>query len=114
MNGYLQKLILMSAAGVVVGGCVDNDHAPPGGPLVETTATIANQLPVDGCSYPVTINDVDYAPDAASRDLIIARGITSSLSTVTIKYRLTGRTGQVECGFLRHSDLPEISFVFVD
>lgn len=73
-------------------------------------ATIANMLPVDGCSYPVTINGVDYAPDARSlaaiQDLVPAGGTI----TVRIRYRLTGGTGQVECGFGTSRELPEISF----
>ena len=73
-------------------------------------ATIANMLPVDGCSYPVTINGVDYAPDARSlaaiQDLVPAGGTI----TVRIRYRLTGRTAEVECGFGASQDLPEISF----
>lgn len=67
-------------------------------------------LPVDGCSYPVTIDRVDYAPDPASvaaiRDLVPGGGDLR----VLIDYRLTGRTGQVECGFGASRTLPEISF----
>jgi hypothetical protein len=74
------------------------------------TATIANLLPVDGCSYPVTIDGVDYAPTASSasaiQDLVPAGGTL----TVRIQYRLTGRTGQVECGFGTSQELPEIAF----
>jgi hypothetical protein len=74
------------------------------------SATITNMLPADGCSYPVTIDGIDYAPDASSRaeiqDLVPAGGTI----TVRIQYRLTGRTGQVECGFGTSQELPEISF----
>jgi hypothetical protein len=73
------------------------------------TATIANMLPVDGCSYPVTIGGDEYAPDEASldeiRDLVPAGGTV----TVQIQYRLTGETGLVECGFGTSRELPEIS-----
>jgi hypothetical protein len=73
------------------------------------TATIANMLPVDGCSYPVTVDGVDYAPDEASRDDI--RDLVPAGGTITaqIQYRLTGETGLVECGFGTTRELPEIS-----
>jgi hypothetical protein len=73
-------------------------------------ATITNQLPVDGCSYPVTIHGVDYAPDAASIAAISDRVIAGGSLRVLIKYRLTDNTGQVECGFGTSRTLPEISF----
>ena len=73
-------------------------------------ATITNQLPVDGCSYPVTIHGVDYAPDAASIAAISDRVIAGGSLRVLIDYRLTGNTGQVECGFGTSRTLPEISF----
>jgi hypothetical protein len=73
------------------------------------TATIANMLPVDGCSYPVTINGVEYAPDEDSMDDL--RDLVPGGATVTarIRYRLTGETGVVECGFGISRELPEIS-----
>ena len=104
---YLQMLMLLPA-GVFVSGCLGDDNVE----LTAATATILNQLPVDGCSYVVRINEVDYAPDAASRALIIARELPS-VATVSIKYRVTGRTGQVDCGNATgHADLPEIALVF--
>jgi hypothetical protein len=74
------------------------------------TATIANMLPVDGCSYPVTIGDVDYAPDPESLSAIRDRVPGGGTLTVRINYRQTGATGQVQCGFGGTRDLPEISF----
>lgn len=73
-------------------------------------ATITNQLPVDGCSYPVTIQGVDYAPDAASIAAISDRVPAGGSLRVQIDYQLTGDTGQVECGFGTSATLPEISF----
>lgn len=74
------------------------------------TATISNMLPVDGCSYPVSLGGIDYAPDAASlaavRDLVPAGGTLR----VVIAYRITGGTAQVECGFGTSQDLPRIAF----
>jgi hypothetical protein len=66
-------------------------------------------LPVDGCSFPVTIDGVDYAPNDASLEVI--RDFVPAGSTVTarISYRLTGGTGQVECGFGTTLQVPEIS-----
>ena len=106
-------LTLVVSMGVLVGACVDQqDSSSVQESAVRTSAiaTIANMLPVDGCSYPVTINGVDYAPDARSldaiRDLVPAGGTIK----VRINYRLTGRTGRVECGFGTSRELPEIAF----
>ena len=78
-------------------------------PSAKATATIANQLPVDGCSFPVTIDGVDYAPNDASlegiRDIVRA----GSMITARISYHLTGNTGEVQCGFGTDRQVPEIS-----
>ena len=98
---------------VYTGACIDQQDAESVQDFTirtSATATIANMLPVDGCSYPVTIGEVDYAPDARSlaaiRDLVPGGGTLK----VRIRYRLTGRTGQVECGFGTSRELPEIAF----
>ena len=87
-----------------------NSASQDAAPRQVAIATITNGLPVDGCSYPVTIGDTDYAPDSASlddiQDLVPAGG---SIRAV-IRYRLTGRVGIVECGFGTSRELPEISF----
>lgn len=102
---------------VFVGGCVDSqdsllaqESAQESATGTIAVATITNQLPVDGCSYPVTINGVDYAPDAASIAAISDRVPAGGSLRVLINYRLTGNTGQVECGFGTSRTLPEISF----
>jgi hypothetical protein len=105
---YLEQRILMIAtACIVAGGCADDEPV-----LIRATATIENKLPVDGCSFVVRIDDTEYAPDADGRAAIIARGSPFE-AVVEIKYRLTGKTGQIDCepGKI---DRPEISFVFVD
>ena len=105
---YLEKRILMIVtACIVAGSCADDDPE-----LIRATATIENKLPVDGCSYVVRIDDTEYAPDAESRTAIIAHELPL-VAEVVIEYRLTGKTGQVDCE-LGKSDRPEISFVFVD
>jgi hypothetical protein len=83
--------------------------------LTSATATIENSLTVDGCSYPVTVDGVDYAPDAQSLANIRARNLPYHETQIFIQYRLTGRTGRVECGNdAGFVELPEISFVFDD
>lgn len=94
-----------------VGGWLDQPNsALAQESATRTIATITNQLPVDGCSYPVTIRGVDYAPDAASIAAISDRVPAGGSLRVVIDYRLTGNTGQVECGFGASRTLPEISF----
>ena len=76
----------------------------------KATATIANLLPVDGCSYPVTINGTDYAPNDGSRDVVHDLVPAGQTITARISYRLTGDTGTVRCGFGSTVELPEIAF----
>ncbi len=80
-----------------------DSSAPPevneGDSSAKATATIANMLPVDGCSFPVTIDGVDYAPNDASLDVIRDLVPAGSAITARISYRLTGNTGEIECGF---------------
>lgn len=72
------------------------------------TATITNMLAADGCSYPVTIDGVSYAPDAQStermRDVVPFGTVTAEVT-----YSLTGHVGTVQCGFGTTMEFPEIS-----
>jgi hypothetical protein len=129
-TGYWQRhLLMMVTAGVVASGCMGGGEAssmhdrrnprdprdpraePP--PEMTATATIEDTVSADGCSILVTIDGAEYAPDYASRAAIIARRLPS-VSTVAIKYHLTGDTGNVWCGFGTHLTLPEIALVFVN
>ena len=76
----------------------------------KATATIANLLPADGCSYPVTINGTDYAPDDGSLDVLQDLVPPGQTITARISYRLTGGTATVACGFGRNVELPAIAF----
>lgn len=114
-NPCLRLSTLLVPAVVLLGGWADaqdpQDSSAPQEvtPSAKATATIANQLPADGCSFPVTIDGVDYAPNDASlevlRDLVPGGGMI----TARVSYRLTGNTGQVECGFGTTVQVPEIS-----
>jgi hypothetical protein len=98
----------------MLGGCANSQDPQDSSAAGEVTsakatATIANMLPVDGCSFPVTIDGVDYAPNDASLEVI--RDFVPAGSTITarISYRLTGATGQIECGFGTTLQVPLIS-----
>jgi hypothetical protein len=116
---------LTVVAAAVAGGCIGSDDpgepGEPGKPVEPKVpdepkvaiAEIEQLLPVDGCDMRVTINDARYAPDSASRELIVAQKLPS-IAHVAIKYHLTGDTGVVECGWYTHQTLPEIAFEFVD
>ena len=93
---------------VCLGACAHSQGNPPH--EASAIAVISNKLPVDGCSFPVTIDGVDYAPDARSLAAIDDRVPAGGELRVRIEYRLTGRTGQVECGFGTSRQLPEITF----
>ena len=111
-----RSLWIGASAALVVAGCLGDNYPvelkPPIEPLTTATATIENQLPIDGCSYPVTIDRVRYAPDAYSLAAIIARELPR-VATVVIRYRPTGNTGFVRCDAIKR-ELPEIAFLFVD
>jgi hypothetical protein len=101
---------LVVSMGVVLGAC----HSQAGDSGYRTTvAVISNKLPVDGCSYPVRIRGVDYAPDARSAATLGERVPAGGELRVRIEYRLTGGEGQVECGFGTHRPLLEITFRIV-
>jgi hypothetical protein len=108
MNTYHARALLLAMGSMCAGaGCMTETASP--GPVMSATATIENLLPADGCSYVVKIDDVSYAPDAASREAIIA-AMLPSRATVAIEYRVTGKTGQVDCGNASgHAELPEIA-----
>lgn len=72
-------------------------------------ATISNLLAADGCSYPVTIRGVDYAPDASSEQALAAQVPAGQTVTARVNFQLTGGTGEVICGFGTTRQLPEIS-----
>ncbi len=108
MTRSLRMLLLLAVpVGVLAAGCADDEDPAP---LRAATATIESLLPVDGCSYPVTIDDVRHAPDAASVAELRERSLAPR-ATVEIQYRLTGETGQVRCGRALET-LPEITIVF--
>jgi hypothetical protein len=108
------QLSVAAAFSALVVGCAtpaeaESERESAAGSVV---ATIANMLPVDGCSYPVTIDGVDYAPDARTLAVIRDRIPAGETITVRIDYQLTGRTAQVECGWGVVRELPEIAVVF--
>jgi hypothetical protein len=98
---------LVVSMGMFLGAC----HSQAGDSGYRSTvAVISNKLPVDGCSYPVTIGGVDYAPDARSAATLGERVPAGGELRVRIEYRFTGRWGRVECGFGTHRRLREITF----
>lgn len=98
------SLIVYSAISAT--GCSDD----PDEEFVRATATIEDRLPVDGCSFPVTIDEVRYAPDEASLDLVHELLGAQGAVTVEIRYRVTGRTGHVTCE-RNQVELPEIAIL---
>jgi hypothetical protein len=70
---------------------------------------IENFLPVDGCSYPVTIADVQYAPSPASEERVLRFLSGASRKSARIEYTLTGNTGSIACGWSGEVPLPEIA-----
>ena len=107
MNALQKALFVMVTAGVAPSGCA----GPPLAPLISATATVKNNIDADGCSYTLTIDQLDYAPDSDSIGELDAHEVHHG-EIIAIKYYLTRHTARVPCGFASHRDLPEISFVF--
>ena len=109
---FLPKWALLAPISFALGnlGGGADAHAQASGQAI---ATISNGLPVDGCSYPVTINGVQYAPDPESIAAIDDQVPAGGELRVRIRYHLTGETGVVECGFGTSRELPEISFTVI-
>lgn len=95
---YLYLLLVLP-----FGACMSRDTV---------TAVIQHNLPADGCSYPVTVAGVEYAPDAASLPGIRERTPIGT-TTVQIEFHITGNVARVECGFGTFRDLPEASVEIV-
>lgn len=72
-------------------------------------AAIENGLAYDGCSYPIAIGSMTYAPSAASKALVESvAGKKSGETKARITYRVTGVMGSVTCGWGTTQQLPEI------
>ena len=109
-SGYQQKLLSVVFAIGLTSGCMSD-----GGDVGEhdVTASFEDTLPVDGCSYIVNIDGVEYTPDAEGRAAIDERRLPDG-ATRRIRYHLTGDLGSAPCGWGGHADLPEIAFAFID
>ncbi len=91
----------------------EESRAPGSAPLIGTKAqsveaTIENGLPYDGCSYPVTIDGVEYAPSAKSRAAVIAFVEGSGRTAARVEFKPTGGFAEVTCGWNATRSLPEI------
>ena len=76
-------------------------------------AELENGLPYDGCTWLVTVGDAEYAPSAASRAVIEAYTKDIGSTTARIRYRLTGASGDVACGWNTTRTLPEIEIASI-
>jgi hypothetical protein len=109
--GYLQTCLSMAFAIGLTSGCVSDRRGDVEEHVV--TARFEDRLPVDGCSYIVNIDGVEYTPDAEGRAAIDERRLPNG-ATMLIEYHLTGKIGSAPCGCGSHADRPEIAFVFID
>ncbi len=71
------------------------------------------ELPFDGCSYPIELNGVRYAPSAASAGIVESFATRVGANEATIDYELTGASGTVKCGRAGTQSLPEIDVVAI-
>lgn len=78
---------------------------------------LPNKLPSDGCDYSVTFGDRNYALDTATHTMVGDEFDTVSNPNFNlrrrIKYRLTGRTGVVTCGWGSNIGLWEINIASI-
>ena len=83
--------------------------------ILATTANVIihNDLPFDGCSYPVELNGVRYAPSVASSGNVESFATRVGANEATIDYELTGASGTVKCGWGGTQSLPEINVLAI-
>jgi hypothetical protein len=74
---------------------------------------IHHGLPFDGCSYPVELQSVRYAPSVASSGIVESFATRVGENKASIDYELTGATGTVACGRGTMQSLPEISVIAI-
>ncbi len=120
-NKFTYGLIRMALPVCCLVACADSAGPPSsdgesvtGKASGTTTATIEYTLPADGCAFVVHIQDAEYAPDASSLAALRERVPAYGMTSVQVEYKLTGRTGRVECGFNTHRDLLEVALVVKD
>ncbi|MCU0698585.1 MAG: hypothetical protein MUC96_18950 [Myxococcaceae bacterium] len=77
-----------------------------------SAATVENGLPYDGCSYPLTIDGVQYAPSADSMARVEAIAQVGRVN-VTVTWRATGKQTTVACGWGSSQTLPEVQVVSI-
>jgi hypothetical protein len=77
-----------------------------------SSAFVENDLPADGCSFPITIDQQQYAPSAptAARVEAIAK---VGRTDVTLNWRATGAMATVTCGWNSTMTLPEIEVLSI-
>jgi FlaG/FlaF family flagellin (archaellin) len=74
-----------------------------------TTATVENGLAYDGCSFPITIGNVQYAPSAATKARVeTLMQADFGKKHISLTYRVTGLQAEVTCGWNSTRALPEI------
>lgn len=78
-----------------------------------TIAIIHNDLPADGCSYPIEFNQVRYAPSPASMPKVRTFAQQFGANPAVIEYELTRGVAQVECGWGATELLPEIEVISI-
>lgn len=78
-----------------------------------TTAIIRNDLPFDGCSYPIEFNHMRYAPSPSSKPKVRTFAEQVGANAVAIEYELTNGVAEVECGWGVKEQLPEIEVLTI-
>lgn len=78
-----------------------------------TTAIVRNDLPADGCSYPIEFNQLRYAPSPASKPRVRTFAQQFGANPAVIEYELTNGVAEVECGWGVKEQLPEIEVLSI-
>lgn len=83
-------------------------------PLANTASVIVrNDLPADGCSYPIELDHTRYAPSPASKPRVRAFAEQFGANAAIIEYELTNGVAEVECGWGATQQLPEIEVLSI-
>ena len=119
----MQKLLFLMFLLIVLQTCTQDDNVAKLEGYSETEAILQNQLPVDGCDWHFGVDLVDewgqFVPDAASKPKVDAMiklaepqfGI--SQIKVKLRYRLTGKEQDVQCGWGKTTKMAEIEIASI-
>lgn len=119
----MQKLLFLMLILIGLQNCTPGDNVAKLEAFTESEATLSNQLPVDGCDWHFSVDLKDawgqFVPDAASQPKVDAliklaeQQFGIAQIKVNMRYRLTGKEREVQCGWGKKTMMAEIDIASI-